>query len=73
MASSTFRLRTRGEVLALLQSKPDSLLLSVITVVNLLPYVFIFLNFGKNFDIYILATIIPFNKFSAFVKSASSQ
>lgn len=37
MANSIFRLHTWGEILALLQSKPDSLLLSVITIVNLLP------------------------------------
>lgn len=36
MANSVFRLHTQGEILALLQSKPDSLLLSVSTIVSLL-------------------------------------
>lgn len=73
MANSVFRLHTQGEILALLQSKPDSLLLSVSTIVSLLSQLFIFLNFEKTYDICILATIIIFNKFSTFAKSSHSQ
>lgn len=68
-----FRLHTQGEILALLQSKPGLLLLSVSTIVSLLSQLFIFPNFEKAYDICILATIITFNKFFIFAIFSSSH